>query len=469
MHKLLIIYFLFLTILSNCSKTNLEKIDAWIEKEDFEKLLEFSNKNKSSLTDEELYLSSVGVSKFQNFLRKNRFEEKYSTTSYYNAIENKIGLKIKIVNTHNGKLPTIEDIYEKSLPNSSYYKNKCLLDRFKFTALTNEMSENSFLLMDILEIDPRLFLQEFKSIWIDAMKLGIPASLSNEAREKFITILHFLASKEETDFRKYFFFTEGTNINLRSGPGIENSNIGKMNDEEVFQIDSDYNTTSIGNKTGKWIQVYVWKTDKTGWIFSPFLKSLQFDKQKALQFEKEISELNNFITIDFNNWNPDQIPDGFYGNYSNAKKKILDANVGFTIYPSSVEQGICKKLKKEIRKINFSFLSEDSSERIIIFYLKGVTSLKSTTLAKMSIENQKISLDAKELDLELSKNKPNNVELNISTELDSKLEFSIALAKNKDFFETSNIDRKEIESWEICIPQGRKSSSNALLFSFTIY
>ena len=305
MYKFL--FLLLIILITNCSKTNLEKINNWLEKEEYEKLLEFSNEKKSNLTEEELYLSSKAISKFQSFLRKKKSEEKYSNKQYFQNLESKTGLKIKIINTDNGNLPTIDDVYEKSITNSKYYKNKSTLDRFKYTVSTNEISENSFLLMDILEIDPRLFLQEFKAVWIESMKLGIISSLSDEAKDKFIQTLHFLASKEETDLKNHFFITEGTNVNLRSGPGTENANIGKLNDEEVFQIDSDYNTTSIGTKTGKWIQIYVWRTDTVGWIFSPFLRNSNFNSANAKAFEKEISKLNNFLTVDFNDWNSEEM------------------------------------------------------------------------------------------------------------------------------------------------------------------
>ena len=463
-----ILFPLLIILITSCSKTNLEKINNWLEKEEYEKLLEFSNKNKSKLTEEELYLSSKGISKFQSFLRKKKTEEKYSNKQYFHSLETKTGLKIKIITTDNGNLPTIDDIYEKSITNSKYYKNKSILDRFKYTFSTNEISENSFLLMDILEIDPRLFLQEFKAVWIESMKLGIIISLSDEAKEKFIQILHFLASKDETDLKNHFFISEGTNVNLRSGPGTENANIGKLNEEEVFQVDSDYNTTSIGNKTGKWIQIYVWKTDTVGWIFSPFLKKSNFNSAKAKSFEKEISKLSNFITVDFNDWNPQEIPDGFYGNYSASKKEIVDANIGFPIYPTSLVQGVCKKLKKDTQRITTVFSDQNSSERIILFYLKGVMSSNSKTLLKLEVENHKLYMNSKELDFGIEKNKPITFDLKFINEMESKIHFSILNGNDKEFFQNTKIERDAINSWELCIPQGKKSSSHLLLFSFTI-
>ena len=467
MYKFL--FLLLIILITNCSKTNLEKINNWLEKEEYEKLLEFSNEKKSNLTEEELYLSSKAISKFQSFLRKKKSEEKYSNKQYFQNLESKTGLKIKIINTDNGNLPTIDDVYEKSITNSKYYKNKSTLDRFKYTVSTNEISENSFLLMDILEIDPRLFLQEFKAVWIESMKLGIISSLSDEAKDKFIQTLHFLASKEETDLKNHFFITEGTNVNLRSGPGTENANIGKLNDEEVFQIDSDYNTTSIGTKTGKWIQIYVWRTDTVGWIFSPFLRNSNFNSAKAKAFEKEISKLNNFLTVDFNDWNSEEIPDGFYGNYTASKKEIIDASVGFPIYPTSIEQGICKTLKKDTQKITTTFFDQNSSERLILFYLRGVMNSNSKTLLKMEIENHKLYMNSKELNYEIEKNKPVAFDLKLFHEMESKINFSILTTNDKEFFQNTKFERDEIRSWELCIPQGKKSSSRLLLFSFKIY
>ena len=139
-------------------------------------------------------------------------------------------MKIKWIQTDAEKLIVIEDNYQGLIKESKYYKDKSYLDKFIHTSKTNEPFENSFLLTDILEMDPRLFLSEFKTVWIESMKLSIPSNLNEPGREKFLYILHYLASKEETDLKNIFFITEGKNINLRSGPGTENTTIAKLND-----------------------------------------------------------------------------------------------------------------------------------------------------------------------------------------------------------------------------------------------
>ena len=94
MRKILLFILLFLFSF-NCNKTHLEKINQWLEKEEYEKLLEYSYKNKSQLKDEELYLTSQGISKFQNFIRKNQSEKKFSDPKYFKNLETKTGLKIR--------------------------------------------------------------------------------------------------------------------------------------------------------------------------------------------------------------------------------------------------------------------------------------------------------------------------------------------------------------------------------------
>ena len=131
-------------------------------------------------------------------------------------------------------------------------------------------------------------------------------------------------------------------------PAIGIKTIGKLTQEDVFQIDADYNTTTIGKKTGKWILVYVWSSDTVGWIFSAFLKDSKPDYLKAKSFEKTLVDNTNFRVIDFNNWNPEDIPDKFYGNYSITKKEIIDANVGFTVYPMEIEYNFSQYVKIEI-------------------------------------------------------------------------------------------------------------------------
>ncbi|MBP9889936.1 MAG: SH3 domain-containing protein [Leptospiraceae bacterium] len=469
-NKYLPFFFLALVFIFQCSKTNLEKLNQWLGKEEYEKLIEFSNHNINKLTDEELYLSSVAVSKLQNFLRKNKSNEKFSNTKYIQNLEKKTNLKIKYLTTENGKLIQLEDNFYKLIRTSKFYKDKAILDKFIFTANTNEIYENSFLLTDILEIDPRPYLVEFKTIWLESMKLGIPNNLNEEDKSKFIQTLHFLSTKEETDLKSHFFVTDGTNVNLRSGPGTENITIGKLTQEDVFQIDADYNTTTIGKKTGKWILVYVWSSDTVGWIFSAFLKDSKPDYLKAKSFEKTLVDNTNFRVIDFNNWNPEDIPDKFYGNYSITKKEIIDANVGFTVYPMEIEQGICTKLKKDTKKIELSFMGKNSNERLLLFYLKVVTNTKSKTSTKIELLNEKLYLNAKALDEVIENDKFQSLTIKFINSNSNKIQVSLNLTNHP--LEISHMidqETEDVQSWELCIPQGKKSSTKALLFSFNIY
>ena len=128
-NKYLPFFFLALVFIFQCSKTNLEKLNQWLGKEEYEKLIEFSNHNINKLTDEELYLSSVAVSKLQNFLRKNKSNEKFSNTKYIQNLEKKTNLKIKYLTTENGKLIQLEDNFYKLIRTSKFYKDKAILDK----------------------------------------------------------------------------------------------------------------------------------------------------------------------------------------------------------------------------------------------------------------------------------------------------------------------------------------------------
>ena len=453
-----------------CSKTNLQKINQWLEKDEFERILEFANINQSKLSDEELYLSSQAVSKLQNFLRKNRMEKKYSDSKYFTNLGKKIGVKINWIQTESGKQILLEDKYLNLIKESNYYKNKAVLDKYIFCAKTNEIYENSFLLTDILDMDPRLHISEFKIIWIESLKLALPSNLGESGREKFYQILHYLASKEETDLKNIFYQTEGTNVNLRSGPGTENANVGKLNKETVIQIDTDYNTTTIGGKTGKWIQIYVWNTDTVGWIFSPFLKEVKLDYSIGKLYEKTLVEQTNFTKIDFSEWNPDEIPNGFYGNYTKTKKVILDGNIGFTLYPLELERGICTKIKKKSKKFDVSFQNENTNDRIMLFYLKLISNSNSKTISKVEIWKNQIFLNSKPTGVNLEENKTQNITFNFGSTDESQILFSIVsnLSSN-EIFQNETISIKDIDGWELCIPQGKSSSSRLHLFSFSIY
>ena len=128
-------------------------------------------------------------------------EKKYSDSKYFTNLGKKIGVKINWIQTESGKQILLDDKYLNLIKESNYYKNKAVLDKYIFCAKSNEIYENSFLLTDILDMDPRLHISEFKIIWIESLKLALPSNLGESGREKFYQILHYLASKEETDFR----------------------------------------------------------------------------------------------------------------------------------------------------------------------------------------------------------------------------------------------------------------------------
>ncbi|HMW05643.1 MAG TPA: SH3 domain-containing protein [Leptospiraceae bacterium] len=459
---------IFLFLVYSCSKTNLEKINQYLEKGDYERLLEFANKNKSNFKEEELYLSSVAVYQLQNSLRKNKSDENMVNSNYFQKLEKKIGLKIKTVTTDNSVLPVIDDVYEKLIPKNSDYRIKILLDRFKYTYKTNDPTENTFLLLDILEQDPRQFLQEYKFIWIEAMKLQLPKLLPDESKTKFNHFLHYLASKEDTDIKNHFFVTVGTNVNLRSGPGTENANIGKLNQEEVFQIDSDFNTVNIGNKTGKWVQIYIWKSDLAGWIFSPFLKNISWNQKIADEFERDFIQKNNFSMIDFNNWNPEEIPNGFYGNYIPRNKEIIEANIGFPVYSSKTEEAICKKLKKIPNKLLIHFYNKDTKEELTLFYLKSILDSGEKRKTLVKIIDRKLVLNQRSTEIELEKNTEQFIEIKIDNE-EENTKLSLISMNNREYFDLLARKGEIIKSCEICIPQSKKNSNVAFLFSFKIY
>ncbi len=136
MRKILLFILLFLFSF-NCNKTHLEKINQWLEKEEYEKLLEYSYKNKSQLKDEELYLTSQGISKFQNFIRKNQSEKKFSDPKYFKNLETKTGLKIKWIQTEAEKLIVIEDNYQSLIKESKYYKDSGIAEDADFVFINN--------------------------------------------------------------------------------------------------------------------------------------------------------------------------------------------------------------------------------------------------------------------------------------------------------------------------------------------
>lgn len=382
---------LLLLVVPGCSLSISEKLKELIGKKEYEKCLS-SVKDAEELTDFDLYQASSCVNGLLVQLKK---ESRSNSSFKISSIKNKersTGLKIIFNDKTSPPYIQIEDPYFNKISKGNYFKDKALIEKFLTLSELNDPGENVFLLIEILKIDPGLFPDEFPKVILSSFKANIISSLPDEEREKFINLIHYISTKDTNDFSRRFSIVDGTNVNIRSGPGTENMVVDHLTEESVFQIDSDYNTITLAGKTGKWTEIYIWSKDTRGWIFSGFLKKATADQNRIDAFKRDLTKVAPLKVIEFDNWTGEEIPDGFNGNYYRTERQIKSGKIGYPLYSSKQENFICSPVPKKPSKIIVSF-EIVSESKLTLFKIKGNVHGKNKKLFDAKLDSNHIQIN----------------------------------------------------------------------------
>lgn len=452
-----------------------EKIISLTKKENFEKLFNYLKKEKN-LSEEELLFSSIAVCKYENFLT-NTFSKEKNSSSKIKKLSEKTGLNIQIQSSGNSSIIRIDDKFLNKISRNSYFRSRAIIEKLSCSMKTNDPSENSILFSNLLENDILLVLKDFSELLVEYLKWNSLANLSSKDKEKTIDLIHYLATKQESGFKKKLLISSGTNINLRSGPGIENQVSEKISEGEILLLlNSDLRQDTIGSLSGRWLQVYILSSDFNAWIFSPFARETLPDSERVRKIQEITESSQNSITIDFNSWKKEEIPDFFKGKYIPAENYISSGEIGFVVTSNgSNKNKLCAKIMSKFKALEFSYIHLKGKDIIPIFELDLVDKNVSQPLYLVECDNEGILINKNKY-VSAEENSKENYKLQLNN-LEDEF-YKASLLKNNEVainrINSKKVDLNELDQnnlqWEICLYQSsKKSSSKAAIFKFKIY
>lgn len=345
-----------LILLFSCSKENNLSVKNLYEEK---KYIEVIKKAIHLKNDSEAnYYGSLSITNLETYLRKSTTQDKENFFKLNESFLLKNGIRIQNEKIHSKEYITLKDIFQDKVD----AKKKLLIEKFLLSNQFNYLEENLFYISQILNLSTKIETSLYSNFIFQVLKTNLIEKVSEEEKNIFW---------KETENLSSLTYHElvGKNVNMRTGPGVENSGIAKLNDEILLELEKDITQTQIGDKQGVWIQVYSKKSSKSGWVFSAFLKPIP-NKKKDTQ-----EKVSNYRKIDFENWEESSIPPYFYGDYIPSEKIVQNEKIGLSIYSGKSETKICTKLNS-FQTIKFEIDLKNIKEKIQLFEIKWEPNLK---------------------------------------------------------------------------------------------
>ncbi len=387
-----------------------------------------------------------------------------------NRIQKKCKCKVTEVTDGGRKYWQLDDRFFSEIKKKSYFHTKALIEKILSRI---KLHDSEALFQSLLAQDPRLLPKEFSAVISEYLKYNSISLTSRYSKEKTYDFIHYFAGIEETDFKNKILFSKGENINLRSGPGIENPNVAKLKSGEfLFIIDKDLKNSTIAGKSGVWIEVVVFSSGAKGWIFSAFTEKAEIDFSRRENLISQFPKVIEGSIWDFNEWNTDKYPENFTGNYIKTKSVNVSGNTGFIVWEGSDYFGkkICRKTNFGSNSIDFQFKYLSGRGRVALFQLNLVSGSDSIPAFKIEADSDGIFVNNNKVLLEKEKNIHSlNIRIISKKEnfLLAKLEGGDVLLNFKSLEPNlETIDEKSL-LWEVCIPQtSKRDKSSAAIFGF---
>ncbi|MCE9501890.1 MAG: SH3 domain-containing protein [Leptospira sp.] len=434
----ILIIFLGGLYLSVDLRSTREKFTGYLEKEKFEKIIGLVRSLKNP-SDEELFYASVASSRLG---KRNKAK--------------------------------VEDPFILKMRKGSYFHSRAILEKLKNTARINTGVENARLMEAVFAIDARPFLEEFSEIIPEALNYD-PPPLSANAKNDFLGLIHFLASKEESGFRGRLFNSKGINVNVRSGPGVENKTLFKIPKEEfLFLTDRDQRQETISGHSGNWVKIYRIADNSSGWVFSAFLTETAYDSRLADEYSLKFTGKNSEESWDFASWDPTSIPSGFSGEYIRTEMAAIDGESGFVIHGNSGgrEKKICRTQSGRAASINFSYMFLSGKEKVNLFELNYQGESGAVSAFRVDADSESIFVNENRYVIGSDRKKEHFTIRAYKMKSESIL---VRLLSGEETVlggiesyplgpEKINLDRMQ---WELCIREPEKrSKNNAAIFGF---
>jgi hypothetical protein len=344
----------------------------------------------------------------------------------------------------------------------------------KINSITKPIPKNevtNYLLLLILE-DPRGMEESFSEAL--ANLLGFSFESIGEIEKDFLSqTLHFLSESSSSKFYHQIFKVKGSNVNLRSGPGVENPELGKVSEPEIgFCFEEDSNRETIANMTGVWKKCYYPNLQKSAWIFSGFLAPEKVDETRIQTFQKRFKAIENEVRIDFEGWDGTKIPQTFFGTYIPREPEVEAGETGFPLFASDPKQKekqrICKKVAGDKNYFEFSFHPTESKDPISFLEIHLVYAGQSHTAYSIEADRESIWVNKNRYLLDGGAIRE-NLSLHIESRTGDRITASL-WRRNTGLLQAIKSDPLDLAvlqsgrfSWEICLPLSVKPSREKIL------
>lgn len=437
------------------------------QSESYLKVLKLYKESEIPTSELELTILSQSLSQLEKQLNGKNTEK--DLLQYF---QKRKDTKVIEWETTRGTYYHLEDPYFSHLKKHGIGYKRALITKISAIAKPIPKTEvTHYLLLLILE-DPRGMEESFSDALSHLLKF--PFEPIGEIETSFLLqTLHFLSQTSGTNLYHQTAIIRGKNVNLRSGPGRENQEVGKVSEPEpTICLEEDSAEESIAGNEGNWKRCYFPNNQKTAWIFSGFLKETLADESLIREFEKRFKAVDNEIRIDFEGWDGKKIPQTFFGNYIPRDSIRISGETGFPIYgnsgkPSGVER-ICKKLSGNKNYFEFSFLPPDSETPIPFIEIHLQYNHLEHLAYSISADQNSIWVNKNRYVLDGEKRRE-NLSLHIENRLGDKWNASLwrrntgLVQSIRSFPLSESILEAGKYSWEICLPLASKPNRDHVL------
>lgn len=435
--------------------------------ESYRKVLGLYKEKEIPANELELTLLSESISQLEK-----KLNEKETTKELLTFFQKRSGTKLVEWETTRGTYYHVEDPYLPNLKKHGDGYKRALITKIITITKPIPKSEVKNLLLNLILEDPRGMEEKFSRALSNLLSYSFE-SIGEIESDFLVQTLHFLSNHPNTNLFHQTAILHGKNVNLRSGPGRENAEVGKISEpERAFCLEEDPTAETIVGNLGHWKRCYFPNLQKSAWIFSGFLTEVPPDPNLIAEFEKRFKSVENEIRIDFEGWNGNQIPSTFFGNYIARDSIRISGETGFPIYGISKDtkalERICKKLSGDKNYFEFSFQPTDAKNPIPFLELHLNYDNKEHLAYSLSLDKESIWVNKNRYVLDGEKRRE-NLSLHIESREGDKWNASL-WRRNTGLFQSIRslpLDESALNSrrysWEICLPLAKEPNREKVI------
>ncbi|GBF48773.1 hypothetical protein LPTSP4_02730 [Leptospira ryugenii] len=416
--------------------------------------------------DATLSLLSLSIAHLELALNETKTEEQTRL-----EIQKLPQLEIQKWETKRGEYQHILDPYLPLLKPQTPIYRRTLVGKFSLFKKPIPKEKVSYFLLQLLLEDPRGIEADYSKAL--AILLKQSRDPIGEWELEFLEQnLAYLSSHPNSLFYQNRKQITGKNVNLRSGPGKENPEVGKISNPDIaYCFERDEHEEIVNGKPGVFLLCYYPSLQTTAWIYSGFLES-SASKQAEELLEKRFAHKNEDTHIDFVNWQGNEPPSGFMGKYLRRKRVVEEGDIGFPIYSSKEE--ICRSFSSQSNEISFVYQNALSEEKIPFLQLNLKTENARQPAFTIAADEESIWVNGSRAHIGKSSGKQ-TFTLRIQGLRENAMEASLSQRRtvllpsllSKELDKTNLL--KANTQWEICLPSGGKEGSESIhLFQISI-